>query len=57
MKAEEAQACLKPLIQQLVDASYCLTIFLPQSAAKILDFFSHTAHDKPEPLFPRLNYL
>ena len=56
-ETEAAQDSLRPLIQQLVNAGYCLSIFLPQSAGSILDFFGHKAQGKPEPLFPRLNRL
>jgi methionyl-tRNA synthetase len=57
MEQSAAQAAIQPLIQKLVDASYCLQIFLPQSAKRIIDFFSQPLIDKPEPLFPRFDKI
>ena len=50
-----AQKSLQPLIADLVAAAYCLQIFLPTTAEKILNFFSQPLTGKPEPLFPRFD--
>jgi methionyl-tRNA synthetase len=52
-----AQEVLRPLVNKLVDATYCLQIFLPVTAGQILDFFSQPLIGKPAPLFPRMDKI
>lgn len=55
LETAAAQKSLQPLIEDLVAAAYCLQIFLPTTAEKILNFFSQPLTGKPEPLFPRFD--
>lgn len=55
LETAAAQKSLQPLIADLVAAAYCLQIFLPTTAEKILNFFSQPLTGKPEPLFPRFD--
>lgn len=52
-----ARQVLQPLVRQLVEAAYCLQVFLPTTAQQILEFFSQPLVGKPSPLFPRLDKI
>ncbi len=53
----EAQICLKPMVEQFIEATIALRPFLPATAEKILDFFQQPLTGKPEPLFLRIDKL
>ena len=55
LETAAAQKSLQPLVEDLVDAAYCLQIFLPTTAKTILNFFSQPITGKPKPLFPRFD--
>lgn len=53
----EAQICLKPIVEQFIEATIALKPFLPDTAEKILNFFNQPLTGKPEPLFLRIDKL
>lgn len=53
----EAKDCLKPLVDEFVEATIALRPFLPATAEKIIDFFQQPFTGKPEPLFLRIDKL
>jgi len=50
----EIAAVLQPIAQDILDVAYYLQIFIPQTAAKIIEQFSSSQIKKGESLFPRL---
>jgi len=50
----EIALILKPIVQDILNVAYCLQIFMPQTADKIIKQFTEVQIKKGESLFPRL---
>jgi methionyl-tRNA synthetase len=50
----EIENCLKPIAQDILNISYFLQIFMPETATKLINQFSESQIKKGESLFPRL---
>lgn len=52
---EDIKKVLEPIAQEILDIAYCLQIFMPRTAAALLNNFSNPQIKKGEALFPRLS--